>query len=308
MHCHGEIDYFCLCCCFVYVTSSNTCICLSCRYKSVKQRMGSTPGQAQSAGQPSQPPTKHKAGGEKPEKGDKQQKRPQTPFHHRSLTSDDASIDTEATAGQRLAMRGQDGGRFTSIRSADVSSLQKAPQLHSGVISTGPSEQANSPQPPPLSPHPCERSEESGEGMKNPSTPNSQHFYQPPPEPCLVGVKGGGEEPGGPEGLNQHFHSHHSHSHSHSHPGGSTYSEPPEPTVYVGAAVNLEEDSSHAPWRLFSLPRRKEAELPTLLLPGDKLRDDASASQDNLVSVTEWVTHANKQSMLCLFFFSHVWR
>lgn len=253
------------------------------RYKSVKQRTGSTPGQAQSAGQPSQPPTKHKAGGEKPEKGDKQQKRPQTPFHHRSLTSDDASIETEATAGQRLAMRGQDGGRFTSIRSADVSAIQKAPQLHSGVVSTGPSEQANSPQPPPLSPHPCERSEESGEGMKNPSTPNSQHFYQPPPEPCLVGVKGGGEEPGGPEGLNQHFHSHH----PHSHPGGSSYSEPPEPTVYVGAAVNLEEDSSHAPWRLFNLPRRKEAELPTPLLPGDKLRDEASASQENLVSVTE---------------------
>lgn len=253
---------------------------LSCRYKSVKQRTGGAPGQAQSAGQSSQPPSKHKAGGEKPEKGDKQQKRPQTPFHHRSLTSDDASIETEAAAGQRLAIRGQDGGRFASIRSADVSTIQKAPQLHSGVVGTGSSEQANSPQPPPLSPHPCERNEESGEGMKNPSTPNSQHFYQPPPEPCLVGAKGG-EEPGGPEGLNQHFHSHHSN------PGSSTYSDPPEPTVYVGVAVNLEEDSSHAPWRLFNLPRRKEAELPTLLLPGDKQRDEALASQDSLVSVTE---------------------
>lgn len=252
----------------------------ACRYKSVKQRTGSTPGQAQSAGQPSQPPTKHKTGGEKPEKGDKQQKRPQTPFHHRSLTSEEAaSIESEATAGQRLAMRGQDGGRFSSIRSADVSAIQKAPQLHGGGVNTGPSEQANSPQPPPLSPHLCERGEESGEGMKNPSTPNSQHFYQPPPEPCLV--KGGGEEPGGPEGLNQHFHSHHPH------PGTSAYSEPPEPTVYVGAAINLEDDSSHAPWRLFNLPRRKEAELPTPLLPGDKLRDEASASQDNLVSITE---------------------
>lgn len=265
---------------FLIVSTYLPVCLLRCRYKSVKQRTGSTPGQAQSAGQPSQPPNKHKAGGEKPEKGDKQQKRPQTPFHHRSLTSDDASIETEATAGQRLAMRGQDGGRFTSIRSADVSAIQKAPQLHSGVVGSAPSEQANSPQPPPLSPHPCERNEESGEGMKNPSTPNSQHFYQPPPEPCLVGLKGG-EEPGGPEGLNQHFHSHHPHT------GGSTYSEPPEPTVYVGAAVNLEEDSSHAPWRLFNLPRRKEAELPTPLLPGDKLRDEVLASQDSLVSVTE---------------------
>lgn len=256
------------------------------RYKSLKQRTGSAPGQAQSAGQPSQPPTKHKAGGEKPEKGDKQQKRPQTPFHHRSLTSEDAaSMETEAAAaaaGQRLSMRAQDGGRFAITRSADVASIQKAPQLHGGVVGGGPSEQASSPQPPPLSPHPCERSEEAAEAMKNPSTPSSQHFYQPPPEPCLVGLKAGGEEPGGPEGLGQHFHSHH----PASHPSGSAYSEPPEPTVYVGAAVNLEEDGSHAPWRLFNLPRRKEAEAPTPLLPGDKLREEA-ASQDSLVSVTE---------------------
>lgn len=261
-----------------------THICvLPCRYKSVKQRTGNTTGLAQSAGQPSQPATKHKAGGEKPDKGDKQQKRPQTPFHHRSLTTEDTLIETEATAGQRLAMRGQDGGRFPSIRSADVSAIQKTPQIHSGGVSTGQSDQVNSPQPPPLSPHPCERGEESGEGMKNPSTPNSQHFYQPPPEPCLAGVKGGGEEPGGQEGLNQHFHSHH----PHPHPASSGYSEPPEPIVYMGAAVHLEEDSSHAPWRLFNLPRRKEADMPTPLLPGDKFRDEASASQDNIVSVTE---------------------
>lgn len=244
----------------------------------MKQRAGGAPGQAQSTGQPSQTPTKHKAGGDKPDKSDKQQKRPQTPFHHRSLTSDDASMETEAAAGQRLAIRGQDGGRFTSIRSGDVS-MQKAPQLHSGGVGTGPSEQANSPQPPPLSPHPCEQSEESGEGTKNPSTPNSQHFYQPPPEPCLV--KGGHDEPGGPDALNQHFHSHHPH------PGGAAYAEPPEPAVYVGTSVNLEEDGSHTPWRFFNLPRRKEAEPATPLLPGDKLKDEGPPSQDNLVSVTE---------------------
>lgn len=244
----------------------------------MKQRTGSTPGQTQSTGQPSQTPTKHKAGGDKADKSDKQQKRPQTPFHHRCLASEDTLLETEAAAGQRLAIRGQDGGRFASIRSGDMS-IQKAPQLHSAGVGMGPSEQANSPQPPPLSPHPCERSEESGEGMKNPSTPNSQHFYQPPPEPCLV--KGGNEEPGGPDGLNQHFHSHHPHSAS------TAYPEPPEPTLYVGTAVNLEEDGPHTPWRFFNLPRRKEAELPTPLLPGDKLRDDGPPSQDNLVSVTE---------------------
>lgn len=244
------------------------------RHKTVKQRTGNTP-QAQLPGQSLQPPSKHKAGGDKPEKGDKQQKRPQTPFHHRSLTSDDASIENEAT-GQRLGIRNQEGGRFQNMRPADVSTIQKTSQLQSGGINTGPSEQANSPQPPPLSPHPCEQSEESGEGMKNPSTPNSQHFYQPPPEPCLVGGKVGSEEAGGPEGLNQHFH-HHVHS--------TAYLEPPEPTVYVGSAVNLEVDSSHAPWRFFNLPRKKDAELPTYL--PDKLRDEASTSQDSLVSVTE---------------------
>lgn len=176
-------------------------------------------------------------------------------------------------------MRAQDGGRF---RSSDVTVLPKAPQLHSGAISAGPSEQSSSPPPPPLSPHPCDRGEESGEGIKNPSTPNSQHFYQLPPEPCLAGAKGGGEEPGGPDGMTQHFHSHN----PHSHPGTSAFSEPPEPTVYTGSAVNLEDDGSHTPWRLFNLPRRKEAELPTPLLPGDKLRDEAAASQE-LVSITE---------------------
>lgn len=253
------------------------------RYKSMKQRASSTPGQAQSTGQPSQPPSKHKTGEGKADKVDKQQKRPQTPFHHRSLTSDDASIETETTAGQRLTMRAPDGGRFTGIRSADMSSIQKAPQLHSGVVNSGPSEQTNSPQPPPLSPHPCERNDESGEVTKNPSSPNSQHFYQPPPEPCLVGVKavGSSEEHGGPESLNQHFHSHHPN------PGSSSFSEPPEPTVYIGTGVNPEDDSLHTPWRLFKLPHRKEADLPTPLLPGDKLRDEASGFHDSLVTATE---------------------
>lgn len=249
----------------------------------MKQRASSTPGQSQLTGQPSQPPSKHKTGEGKADKVDKQQKRPQTPFHHRSLTSDDTSMETETAAGQRLSMRAQDGGRFAGIRSADMSSIQKAPQLHSGVVSTGPSEQTNSPQPPPLSPHPCERNDESGEVTKNPSSPNSQHFYQPPPEPCLVSVKavGSGDEHGGSEGLNQHFHSHHPN------PGSSSFSEPPEPTVYVGTGVSLEDDSSGTPWRLFRLPHRKDADLPTPLLPGDKLRDEASGSQDSVVTATE---------------------
>lgn len=248
----------------------------------MKHRVSSTLGQVQLTGQPSQPPSKHKTGEGKADKLDKQQKRPQTPFHHRSLTSDDTSIETETTAGQRLTTRTPDGGRFTGIQSADMTSIQKAPHLRSEVVSSGPSEQTNSPQPPPLSPHPCERNE-SGEVMKNPSSPNSQHFFQPTPEPCLVGVKavGSSEEHGGAESLNKHFHSHHLN------PGRSSFSEPPEPTVYVDTEVNLEDDSLNMPWRLFKLPHRKEADQPTPQLPGDKLRDEASEFHDNVLSATE---------------------
>lgn len=264
----------------------------------MKQRMGSAPGQTQSTGQLSQPPSKHKTGEGKVDKVDKQQKRPQTPFHHRSL-SDDSSIETETPASQSLTMTVQDGARFTGIRSADMSSIQKAPQIHSGVVSTGPSEQTNSPQPPPLSPHPSERNDESGEVTKNPSSPNSQHFYQPPPEPCLVGVKAtdSSEENGGSESLNQHFHSHHPN------PGISSFSEPPEPTIYAGTGVNLEDDSLHTPWSLFKLPHRKEANLATPLLPGDKLRDEASGFQDGFVTATEWVMPIT-QSVRCLGVYS----
>lgn len=247
--------------------------------------MSSTPGQAQTTGQLSQPPSKHKTGEGKADKVDKQQKRPHTPFHHRSLTSDDSSMETETTAGQNLTMRTQDRARFTGIRSSDMSSIQKTPQLHTGVVSTGPSEQTNSPQPPPLSPHPSERNDESGEVTKNLSSPNSQHFYQPPPEPCLVGVKtvGSSEEHRGSDSLNQHFQSHHLN------PGISSFSEPPEPTIYVGTGLNLEDDSLHTLWSLFKLPHRKEAHLPTPLLPGDKLREEASGFHDSMLTATEWV-------------------
>uniref|UniRef100_H3C266 Uncharacterized protein n=1 Tax=Tetraodon nigroviridis TaxID=99883 RepID=H3C266_TETNG len=166
---HSRRSY---CSCSRSVLSPCRSVHLRFRYKSMKQRASGTPGQAQSAGQPSQPPSKHKTGEGKADKVDKQQKRPQTPFHHRSLTSDDASMETEATAGQRLTMRAPDpGGRFAGMRSADMSAIPKAPQLHSGVVSGGPSEQTNSPQPPPLSPHPCERNDESGEVAKNPPSP-----------------------------------------------------------------------------------------------------------------------------------------
>lgn len=292
-----------------------------CRHKSLKQRAGVPPGQPASAGQTPQPPTKHKTG-EKPEKAEKQQKRPQTPFHHRSSTCEDVALEPDAS-GQRLALRGPDSGggagpaaaaRFPGLRGAEVGSVSsKPPQLHGGAAGTsnggagggggagsvgaagpgGSSEMAGSPQPPPLSPHPCgERSEEApSDALKNPSTPHSQHFYPAPPssEPCLLpqqkGAPGvGGEEPR-LEPLAPPFH-----------PAVvGAYPEPLEPTVYVGAAVSLEEEAgggagaggSHAPWRFFNLPRRKDAEFPTPGLPGDKLREEAALSQDGTVSVTE---------------------
>ena len=170
-------------------------------------------------------------------------------------------------------MRGQDAARFPGMRASDAAA--KPPQLHGGGGGGGGSSElpGSSPQPPPLSPHPCEGGgEEAGEAMKNPSTPHSQHFYQNPPEACLGGPKGG-EDPHRLEGLGQHFHP-------------AYPPEPLEPSVYVGAAVHLEEDGGHAPWRFFNLPRRKEAELSTPLLPGDRLRDEASGGAD-VVSVTE---------------------
>lgn len=220
--------------------------------------MGGTPGQPQSAGQPQQPPPKHKAA-EKQEKAEKQQKRPQTPFHHRSAACEDPPLEPDAPTA-RLGLRP------ALLRPADAPPAAKAPQLHGG----GAAELPGSPQPPPLSPHPCERGDEGGEA-KNPATPHSQHFYPPASEPCPPPPKG----PEDPrlDALAPPFH--------------PAYPEPQEPAVYVGAAVGLEEDGGRAPWRFFLLPRRKEAEFPTPQLPGDKLRDDAAGGPDSVVSVTE---------------------
>ena len=265
------------------------------RHKNLKQRAGVPPGQPPTSGQTPQPPTKHKTG-EKPEKADKQQKRQQMPFHHRNSTCEDVALEPDAS-GQRLALRGPDGGggataRFPGMRPSEVGPnvSSKPPQLHGGGGGggggggTGPGgsvEMAGSPQPPPLSPHPCERSEETSDSLKNPSTPHSQHFYPQPPssEPCLLPQKGGGggDEPR-LEPLQPPFHS-----------GVANYPEPLEPTVYVGTAVSLEEDGggggggSHAPWRFFNLPRRKEGtEFYTPNLPWDKLREEAAHGQDGL--------------------------
>ncbi|KAG5844433.1 hypothetical protein ANANG_G00162470 [Anguilla anguilla] len=214
---------------FVEPAQRSNCNCS--RHKNLKQRMGSTPGQPASAGQPAQPPAKHKAA-EKPEKGEKLQKRPQTP-----------------------------------------------PQLHGGGGGGGASsaETPGSPQPPPLSPHPCERG--GGGEAKNPSTPHNQHFYPPPAsEPCLAPPKG----PEDPrlDAVVPPFH--------------AAFPEPQEPAVYVGAAVNLEEDGGHAPWRFFMLPRRKDADFPTPQLPGDKLRDEAAGGSDSVVSVTELMSTSKR--------------
>uniref|UniRef100_A0A671RT58 Mediator of RNA polymerase II transcription subunit 13 n=1 Tax=Sinocyclocheilus anshuiensis TaxID=1608454 RepID=A0A671RT58_9TELE len=245
---------------FVDSTQRSSCKCS--RHKTLKQRASSTPGQPPTAGQTQQPPIKHKAG-EKSEKGDKQQKRPQTPFHHRNSVCEDVSMETDASAGQRLALRGQEGGRFPGLRPSDVSTGSKPPQLHSGggatVGNSGPTEMVGSPQPPPLSPHPCERGEEASDAIKNPSTPHSQHFYPPSAEPCLLPQKG--PDDARLEPLTQPF--------------PPAYPEALEPTPYISAAVNLDDDGSHVPWRFFNLPRRKDAEFPTPLLPGDKLREEA---------------------------------
>lgn len=284
------------------------------RHKNLKQRAGVPPGQPPAAGQAPQPPTKHKTA-EKPDKAEKQQKRPQTPFHHRNSTCEEVALEPDAS-GQRLALRGAPDGaastaRFPGLRPSEMGAVSKPPQLHGGAVGGGaagaaggggsgpgggPPELAGSPQPPPLSPHPCERSvEEPGEALKNPSTPHSQHFYPVPPssssggsEPCLLPQKGASDEPR-MESLSAAppppFHA-----------GVAAYPEPLEPVVYVGAAVSLEEEAcggaggagGTAPWRFFNLPRRKDgSEFPTPALPGDKLREEAALGADGTVSVTE---------------------
>lgn len=222
--------------------------------------MGNTPGQPASAGQIQQQPTKHKAG-EKPEKGEKQQKRPQTPFHHRNFICDDVSIETDASTGQR---------RFPGLRPSDV--LPKPPQLHSSGGAVGgvgvSAEIVGSPQPPPLSPHLDEGSEDTPEALKNSSMPHSQHFYSSS-EPCLQLQKAD------------------SRADPHAPPFHAAYPEAMEPTVFVGAAVSLEDDGSHMPWRFFNLPRRKDLDFPTPALPADKLREEAALGADGSTSITE---------------------
>lgn len=172
-----------------------------------------------------------------------------------------------------MALRGQEGGRFPGLRPTDVGTGSKPPQLHSGAGSTvgssGPTEMVGSPQPPPLSPHPCDRGEETSDTIKNPSTP--QHFYPPSTEPCLLPQKG--PDDARLEPITQPF--------------PPAYPEPLEPTPYISAAVNMDDDGSHAPWRFFNLPRRKDTEFPTPTLPGDKLREEASLGAEGIMSVTE---------------------
>ncbi|KAG5836638.1 hypothetical protein ANANG_G00230520 [Anguilla anguilla] len=77
--------------CWDFVEPARRSNCNCSRHKALKQRSGSTPGHPQSTGAlpPSVP--KHKMA-EKPEKGEKLAKRPQTAFHHRSPLSLDPAL------------------------------------------------------------------------------------------------------------------------------------------------------------------------------------------------------------------------
>lgn len=230
------------------------------RHKNIRQRTSSTPGLPPSTGQVSQPPSKPK-GVDKLEKAEKQQKRPLTPFHHRS--PEDPSLETEG-AGQRLVLPGQEDSHYPSLHHADV----KAQTLH-----TSAGDLIGSPQPPPLSPHPTVQEEEATRQLKSSSTPHHQHWYTHPAEPRLLPQKSLDDSsldlamldcpPSFPDSL--------------------------EPTVYVGSAINPDEDTTHNPWRYFRLPGRKNANVQPPSLPVDKLRQDSSGcgGLDNIISVTE---------------------
>lgn len=208
--------------------------------------------------------------GDKLEKVEKQQKRPQTPFHHRNSVSEDQSLEPQT---QRLCLRPQDEATYPSLHHVDAAASSKAPVLHSHGP---PSDLTGSPPPPPLSPHPCDQSEGDGTscGAKNSSTPVHQTFYPPSVEPCLLPQKSLSEEPPLENLLL---------------PLPSAYSESHEPTVFIGSAINPNEDSSHNPWKYFKLPRKKATNFMTPQLPVDRFREDCGGNlgSESVVSVTE---------------------
>lgn len=236
------------------------------RHKNQKQRSNSTSGHPPSSGQPTQPAPKHKLG-EKLEKGEKQQKRPQTPFHHRNSVSEEQPLEPQT---QRLCLRTTDEGSYPSLHHVDTAP-SKAPTLHMH----GPTaDLVGSPPPPPLSPHPCDHGEREPGGMKSSSTPIHQPFYPPSVEPCLLPQKASSSEEPQLDPMPLPF--------------PPTYNENLEPTVFVGSAINPNEDSTHNPWKYFKLPKKKVSNFLTPQLPVDKIRDDSgSGGPERVVSVTE---------------------
>lgn len=210
-------------------------------------------------GQQQQAAPKHKAN-EKQEKADKPQKRPLTPFHHRVSISDDIAMEADS-ANQRLVITTSDSQvRFSNLRTNDVA---KSTQIHG-------TELTNSPQPPPLSPHPCDVTDEGA--TKTPSTPQSQHFFQMPTPDPLVSSKAIEDRI---DGLSQTF--------------PAPFPEIIEPTMYVGTAVNLEEEEVDSTWKYYRVPKRKDMDFFPPQLPIEKFRDDpvGPAGQDNIPSATE---------------------
>uniref|UniRef100_A0A673H6H5 Mediator of RNA polymerase II transcription subunit 13 n=1 Tax=Sinocyclocheilus rhinocerous TaxID=307959 RepID=A0A673H6H5_9TELE len=127
---------------FVESSQRSQCSCSRYALKNQKQRACSTPGHPPSAGQPPQPSTKHKMA-EKLEKGDKQQKRPQAPFHHRSSLCEEQPNVEQGDAVHRLCLQGHEDSRYPSLHHGDVTS-SKTPMMHGST-----DEMAGSPQPPP---------------------------------------------------------------------------------------------------------------------------------------------------------------
>lgn len=199
---------------------------------------------------------------EKLEKGDKQQKRPQTPFHHRSSLCEELNLE-QGDNVHRLCLQGHEESRYPNLHHSDVTS-SKTPMLHGST-----DEMASSPQPPPLSPHPCEHGDEATSGLK--SSPLHQHFYPPSSEPCLLPQKPPDDSqldplrppylPVCPESL--------------------------EPTVYVGSAINPNQDTTHNPWKYFKVPGGRNADFRTPHLPVVTHFEDGNRDQDGVVSITE---------------------
>lgn len=189
-----------------------------------------------------------------------------------------SSSSAAALGAQRLCLRGGDAAHYpphpgsagtSSCSSASTPSSSKPPALHSSADPAS-ADLSPSPLPPPLSPHPCD--------LEDGPAHNALHLYPavPPPssstastlDACLL-----------PQKASDYPHD------ALQTPFPQAYPESLEPTVFVGSAVDPQQDSAPNPWCYYKLPRQQQTDFHAPLLPADRLKEETHTRTDT--SVTE---------------------